>query len=508
MRKQSFFLFLFARAASAGRLLLLIFLSAWTASAAPPPQAAPFKEKPLVVTYFFYWYCDRTREHFLNPDGSDALTDHPLQPKGYSYRSSEWWRKELLEVKAAGIDAVLPVYWGVPGVEKSFSKIGLKHLAEAWDALSREGKSPPRVGMFYDTSTLAWNPARKRIDISTESGVRFFTRTVIEFFSLVPRRTWLLRRRRPVVFLYGAGFHRGDNPRLFDRLRESFRTAFGTDLFLVAEVSWPYPADAVYSWGGALGLRLYDVAALGPGYDHSAVPGRKPLFVDRRDGDFYRRNWELVLALNPKTRPRIVAVETWNEFHEGTDIAPSKEYGRKYVELTAHYAELFHRGVRLSIKGPWSGRPYVEWKNGEPAGLKIPSFGDGLVEKRKLRGRTSMRTVPNTHGPGRFIYADVAESFAFDPPSGRFLVTVTVSLERKSRLLLEYDSRDRKGSVHAGAFKALPPTPPLESGAWHTVDFKIEDARFINRANGADFRLSAEGNDFAVSRIRVSVVPH
>jgi len=37
-------------------------------------------------------------------------------------------------------------------------------------------------------------------------------------------------------------------------------------------------------------------------------------------------------------------VETWNELHEGTDISDTKEYGRKYIEMTAKYAKQFKSG--------------------------------------------------------------------------------------------------------------------------------------------------------------------
>jgi hypothetical protein len=37
----------------------------------------------------------------------------------------------------------------------------------------------------------------------------------------------------------------------------------------------------------------------------------------------------------------MVVIETWNEFHEGTDIADSREYGRQYLELTRKYVDQF-----------------------------------------------------------------------------------------------------------------------------------------------------------------------
>jgi hypothetical protein len=115
-------------------------------------------DQPLVGTHFFYWYDIKSNAHFVNYDGSDALTDHPAHSEGYSYKSAAWWKRELLDVMAAEIDFILPVYWGCPGNYDSWSFVGLPPLVQAWEELVREGKRPPRVGLFYDTSTLRHNP--------------------------------------------------------------------------------------------------------------------------------------------------------------------------------------------------------------------------------------------------------------------------------------------------------------------------------------------------------------
>jgi len=119
-------------------------------------------DQPIVGTHFFYWYDIESKAHFVNHDGSDALTDHPTLNTGYSYKSATWWKRELLEVMAAGIDFILPVYWGCPGTYDSWSFVGLPPLVQAWEELVREGRHPPRVGLFYDTSTLQHNPRRWR----------------------------------------------------------------------------------------------------------------------------------------------------------------------------------------------------------------------------------------------------------------------------------------------------------------------------------------------------------
>ena len=38
---------------------------------------------------------------------------------------------------------------------------------------------------------------------------------------------------------------------------------------------------------------------------------------------------------------RLLAVETWNEFSEGTQIAETRQDGRHYIDLTRAYTDLF-----------------------------------------------------------------------------------------------------------------------------------------------------------------------
>jgi len=61
----------------------------------------------------------------------------------------------------AGIDIVLPVYWGDSG-NLTWSISGLKKLVEACQTLKSEGVNPPRIGMFYDTSSLQCESVLKK----------------------------------------------------------------------------------------------------------------------------------------------------------------------------------------------------------------------------------------------------------------------------------------------------------------------------------------------------------
>ncbi len=300
------------------------------------------QSEPLVLTTYFYWYDIHTKSHILDADGSDALTDHPPTLDGVSYREPTWHRQQLRDMAVAGIDVALPVYWGTPGAPDCWSDVGLPPMVQARQELTQGGEAVPRLGLFYDTSTLQYNPQHYHVDLRTAAGRRWFYGTIRNFFSLVPPADRACVDGRPLVLLYAPAFAAGVDEQLLPAVRQMFRRDFGSDLFLVKMEGWPGEADSVYNWGGAIQPQYLSTVALGPGYDHSAVPGRTPLVRDRENGLFYIRAWERLLAEGVARRPNMVHVETWNEWHEGTDICESKEYGRTYIDLTRKYTDLFH----------------------------------------------------------------------------------------------------------------------------------------------------------------------
>src|SRR5205823_3780862 len=69
---------------------------------------------PLIATSYFYWYDIYSNAHILDGDGTDALTDHPPTLTDFSYKSKAWHQSQLSDMIEAGIDILLPVYWGAP----------------------------------------------------------------------------------------------------------------------------------------------------------------------------------------------------------------------------------------------------------------------------------------------------------------------------------------------------------------------------------------------------------
>jgi len=73
-----------------------------------------------------------------------------------------------------------------------------------------------------------------------------------------------------------------------------------------------------------------------PGYDDTNV--RQPgTAVTRDNGQLYKRLWSCAVAANPDW----ILITSWNEWHEGSEIEPSIEDGRTYLDLTAAAIQQF-----------------------------------------------------------------------------------------------------------------------------------------------------------------------
>ena len=466
------------------------------------------RDQKIVGTYYFYWYDRRTGSHVVNPDGSDALTTHPLSLGDFSYKSVEWHRRQLEDMIAAGIDVALPVFWGAPSEHDSnaglhWSYAGLRPLVQAREELLRAGMNPPRLGLFYDTSTLRHNGWQYHADLTTDYGRSWFYATIRDFFSMIPPKHWAMIDGHPIILLYAAAFAAKHDQTVIDFTKAAFAKEFGGRIpWMVREVSWQVKADDTVAWGGALGLKNPGVASVGPGYDHSAVPGRTPLVVERRGGDFYAENWLKFLR-----RPgHFVMVETWNEFHEGTDIAESSEYGRRYIELTRRYAERFKQGWKPEWpKGKFTGAKSVNIvldATNRERGLRQIDNADGRSASLVIAGHAgrASKAAPNS---GCYLYFAIDESFKWaDVMNAR--IEVEYFDAAPGALGLEFDGSDETAPFAGAHTRCSQRINLAGSRTWKTATFELTGGRFLNGQNrDADFRLVIEAPELVVRQVSV-----
>lgn len=292
---------------------------------------------PLVFTYFFYWYDAETQQHLEEESGLPVhLPDEPPP----SWKSTDWFRKELLDMDEAGIDIALPVYWGDA---EPWSVEGLPNLAAAKAEIDESGGSAPDIGLFFDTTILDGR------DLTDDSNKAFFYEQIRKFYDRIPREQWGLVDGRPVIWLYFAFFASAFDQGTFDYIYDRFEHDYGVRPYIVRELTWDYTVsneggrivdedqpiatDANYKWGAALDgySERGSIAAVGPGFDEREIPGRGDAFRSRDDRAWYFQNFGKAID----SGKRMVVIETWNEIHEASGIGETVEYGREYIELTA-----------------------------------------------------------------------------------------------------------------------------------------------------------------------------
>ena len=199
---------------------------------------------------------------------------------------------------------------------------------------------------------------------------------------------------KPVVFVYGRALQELGLTGWLEAV-ERIKYGYGAGAFIVGD-QFSYGAarvfdgvhtyntagslagksmDEVAKWTGGTyqsWVRLADEAGkistitVIPGYDDTKI--RKPgLAVDRHDGELYRIQWQKAVEADPHW----ILVTSFNEWHEGSEIEPSAEFGSRYVDLTDELAALFKATPRPDHPIARAIRP---------------------IEKAQLRER--LRTIP------------------------------------------------------------------------------------------------------------------
>ena len=433
-----------------------------------------------VAAYYFYWYNVDTGAHFVNEDGSDALTDHPPAEylSSYSFQRVEWHVRELEEMTRAGIDIVLPVYWGDSISKAAWSAEGLHRLVQAEQQMIAEGKTPPKIGLFYDTTALYVESQAVKPDLTTPEGKALFYRMIAEFFQVVPAELRATIDGRPVIVLYTAAWVAKYDQGVFDYAQTAFENEFGVRSYIIREASWRNVAtDATYIWGAATqGMQIVgDKASVGPGYDDSAVPDRiPPTYVDRQCGGFYNRAWDAIKSADPS----LVLIETWNELHEATEIAATLEYSTTYVDLTARHVAKY--------KAPQDASSQVAWidlgQNPSGYGLVKVAVADGATASALLANREALFPSGADQTPSYYIYLNVQDRFIQATPS-EVWVTVEYFDAGADRWQLQYDG--------VGNAYTTVDAQNENSQQWRRKTFHLPDAYFGGRQNeGADLRLA------------------
>ena len=212
---------------------------------------------------------------------------------------------------------------------------------------------------------------------------------LIERFAKHP--AWQKVDGRPVIFVYGRVVGQMGEFERWNRVRELVKQKTGVDPYLVGDrisMDAAEVFDAVHTYnpvGALAGKSLDEVRrayhymvvhgrsiteetgkpvclTIIPGYDDTKIrdPG---LACSRLDGGTYRAGWESAVG----SPVRWVLITSWNEWHEGSEIEESVEFGDRELKATGEWARRFKapdaRPVPLPMSESWA--PFVSrWQGG------------------------------------------------------------------------------------------------------------------------------------------------
>lgn len=303
-----------------------------------------------VLAFYYGWYANpRISGHWLHwAPASDQrratnISDTPLDGLYDSHDTAEIDR-QLAEAHEAGLTGLVVSWWGQHSFEDQSlallapraANFGLKvsayletlagkseaereanAVADLVYLVRSYGESPAwlRVGghpvVFVYTnaagqlSLSAWNRALARVRAQSPHGIAVIVQKIDP--------AWL------AVFdgaeTYGAGMP--DPPVRLDQ---------------IAQV-----ASAGYTQAVALAGEKIIAVSVKPGYDDSHLGRSHPRTYPRESGQLYSVLWQAAIRAHPDW----VVIDSWNEWHEGTELEPSQEYHSDYLQETRRFASEF-----------------------------------------------------------------------------------------------------------------------------------------------------------------------
>jgi hypothetical protein len=307
--------------------------------------------------YYGWWGNPQVSGHWVhwkNVDPErrwiDNSTDFPVLG-AYDSHDPALVERQVREARVTGVTGFVISWWG----QESFEDRGMSLLL---DTASRHGLV---VSAYYEK-------------IVGEGAAECKAAAIADLDYLLKRyasqKAWLRAGGKPVVFVYGRALRqltsdewreviaqvRHDNPSgvvlVADSLDAKYVAALdGASTYNITSQTQHKTPAQIREWAHAAYPKMVAAAGPGkistvtviPGYDDSKLGRPPPRPVTQRwGGETYRALWQEAVA----AAPDYVLITSWNEWHEGSEIEPSVEYGSVMLNDTAAFAREFLAGRR------------------------------------------------------------------------------------------------------------------------------------------------------------------
>jgi len=283
---------------------------------------------PQVSGAWYHWDEGGHSPDDVNEDGYPDLgaTNHPSHGP-YDSNDPYAIRRHLKWSEEAGIDGLIATWWGQGLYHDKALKVVLRESIESYT----------KITVYYET-----------VPQSGVSGAIDDFRYLLSNYGDHPG--FYKVNGKPVIFVYGRAMGQLSNEQwaeVLQQIRSEYEALFIADSGS-AEAIGLFDGGHTYNPVGLVVQqadmadfyrKLTDTcrtagkiacATVIPGYDDSNI-GRKNIHVaNRRGGELYKSLW----AKAENSDPDWLLITSFNEWHEGSEIEPSIENGKLYLQLT------------------------------------------------------------------------------------------------------------------------------------------------------------------------------
>jgi hypothetical protein len=307
----------------------------------PRVLSAPSDDLPggrKVLAFYYPWYGTPAgpsgRWVHWNPVHANYDATHVPASGYYDSLDPETVRRHIRQAKAAGIDGFIASWWGLASFENRALPILLR-VAEVESFLVtiyyEDAATSTQIANDVGTIVAQYGSSPAFLSIHDKPVVFFYVR-VAEKFTIAAWQSVFaaLDARGRSVFAIG------------DRLDPAYLQAFD-GLHAYNPVGMTLDETARQYAAASLAARLAGdlfAATVIPGYEEG-YPGATGPVAPRADGATYHAYWDIARA----SKPQWILITSWNEWHEGSEIEPSVEFGAAYLEFTGEEAAAWRAGI-------------------------------------------------------------------------------------------------------------------------------------------------------------------
>ncbi len=318
-------------------------LSALAAAVEPIVLPAPSAESPAgqkVLAFYYPWYGTPSgpsgRWVHWNPAHANYDATHVPLTGYYDSLDPETVRRQIRLAKAAGIDGFIASWWGIGTFEDRAFAVLLQVAEEESFTVTvyyEDAATPTQI--VTDVTSIVTRYASSPAFLSIDGvPVVFFYVRVAEKFTIPQWQT--------VFSTLDASGH--SVFAVADRLDPAYLEAF-QGLHTYNPVGMTLEEMTAQYASASLAARLQGAlfaATVIPGYQEAYSGSTGPV-SDRRNGETYHEYWTLARA----SKPQWILITSWNEWHEGSEIEPSEEFGAAYLEDTGAEVAAWHADEAL-----------------------------------------------------------------------------------------------------------------------------------------------------------------